>query len=130
MAARFIHASATPASLDLSLREMTVEDVVPTLTHETDYGTVLRYVIGTKLRRAKLKLMVTTPTEHDQFWSFYRSATSANSRFTFIADATNFASDTWSAYFMSVPEFTREQMPGARILGTIEVEIQDAGLNL
>jgi len=130
MAAHFSHASATPTTLDLSLREMTVEDVVPTLDHQTDYGVVLTYVIGVRYRKASLTLMVITPAQHDQFWSFYRSVINANTRFTFTADHTNFSGDQWSAKFASVPQFDRLQVPGARIVGDIQVEIQDVAVSL
>lgn len=132
MAARLMHASATPATLDLILRDMNVEEIVPTQDHQTDYGVILRYVIGVRYRMASLEFMVTTAAEHDAFWSFYRTATNANTRFTFIADAVNFPADSWSAFFTSSPpQFDRDKrVGGSRILGTIKVKIQDAAVNL
>jgi hypothetical protein len=131
MAARLSHGSATPSTLDLTLMEMQVEEIVPTQDHQTDYGTVLRYVLGVRYRKASLEFYVKSATEHDQFWSFYRTATNANTRFQFIADATNFGSDSWSAFFVSTPKFDRDRrIGGARIAGTIKVDIQDAPASL
>jgi hypothetical protein len=131
MAARFVHGSATPSTLDIVLLDMEIEPIVPTQTHQTDYGVVLRYVIGVHYRRASLELMCRTTTEYNNFLSFYRTVTDANTRFTFIADTTNHPSDTWSAFFVSTPTFDREQrIGGERIVGTFSVDIQDAPANL
>jgi hypothetical protein len=131
VAAQLSHASATPSSLELTLMEMSVEDVVPTKSHLTDYGTVLRYVLGVRYRTATLDFYITSAAQHDQFWQFYRSVTNANTRFQFIADNVNFPSDIWSAYFMSAPEFERDRrIGGARIAGTLRVDIQDAPVSL
>jgi hypothetical protein len=130
MAARLSHASATPNTLDLILQEMSVTEDCPTQDHRTDYGVILRYVIGVRIRKASLEFLLTTPAEHDNFWTFYRTATNANTRFTFTADNINYPSDTWSAFFVSTPKFERRKMPGARILGTLRVDIQDAPVTL
>jgi hypothetical protein len=131
VAARLSHASGTPSVLDLTLLEMSVDELVPTQEHMTDYGTRLRYVLGVRYRTATLEFFVKSATEHDQFWTFYRTVTNANTRFTFIADATNFGSDTWSAYFTSTPSFDRDRrIGGARIAGTIKVDIADAPVTL
>jgi hypothetical protein len=131
VAARLSHASATPSVLDLTLMEMSVEENVPTQEHLTDYGTRLRYVLGVRYRTATLEFYVKTATEHDQFWSFYRTVTNANTRFTFIADATNFGSDTWSAFFISTPTYDQDRrVGGPRRAGTIKVDIADAPVTL
>lgn len=127
--ARFSHASGTPTTLDLQLHEMSTEDVVPKTQHRTPMGTLLRYVHGTRYRRASLTLMLRTSTEHDNFLSFYRSVSLLNTRFTFVADLTNYPSDTWSAYFVDDPVFDRVQA-GARIVGAVRVTIEDAPANL
>jgi hypothetical protein len=55
----------------------------------------------------------------------------ANTRFTFIADTTNFGSDVWSAYFTSTPSFDQDKrIGGARRAGTIKVDIADAPVTL
>ena len=126
--ATFSHASATPNPLTVILRGISIGEQIPKLDHQTDYGTLSRYIVGTRFRTAKLTLLVTTKTEHDNFLSFYRSAMLANTRFTFIADPTNAPSDTWSAFFMSEPEFERRMHPG--ILGEFTVEIQDVAVTL
>jgi hypothetical protein len=131
VAARLSHASATPSVLDLTLMEMSVDEQVPTQEHLTDYGTRLRYVLGVRYRTATLEFYVKSATEHDQFWTFYRTATNANTRFTFIADTTNFGSDVWSAYFTSTPSFDQDKrIGGARRAGTIKVDIADAPVTL
>jgi hypothetical protein len=131
VAARLSHASATPSVLDLTLMEMSVDEQVPTQEHLTDYGTRLRYVLGVRYRTATLEFYVKTSTEHDQFWTFYRTVTNANTRFTFIADTTNFGSDTWSAFFTSTPTFDRDKrVGGARNAGTIKVDIADSPVTL
>jgi hypothetical protein len=131
MAARFSHASATPSVLDLNIRSMSTDENVPTQEHTTDYGVRLRYVLGVRFRTASIELYVKTATEHDQFWTFYRTVTNANTRFTFIADTTNFGSDTWSAFFTSTPSFDRDKrVGGARNAGTIKVDIADAPVTL
>jgi hypothetical protein len=131
VAARLSHASATPSVLDLTLMEMSVDEQVPTQEHLTDYGTRLRYVLGVRYRTATLEFYVKSATEHDQFWTFYRTVTNANTRFTFIADTTNFGSDVWSAYFTSTPSFDQDKrIGGPRRAGTIKVDIADAPVTL
>jgi hypothetical protein len=131
MAARLSHASATPTVLDLTLRSMSTDPIVPIQEHLTDYGVRLRYVLGVRYRTASLELYVKTATEHDNFLSFYRTVTNANTRFTFIADTTNFGSDTWSAFFTSTPTFDRDdRVGGGRLAGTIKVDIADAPVTL
>lgn len=130
MAARFLHASASPNTLDLALIGMMVEPSAPKRQHQTDSGTILQYVIGVYVRKASIEVMVTTPTEHANFLSFYRTATNANTRFTFIPDATNFPSDTWSAFFVSEPRLEYRRMPAGRIVATFHVDIQDAPVSL
>jgi hypothetical protein len=129
MAARFLHGSAVPSTLDIILREMEVEEDAPVQRHRTDYGNIIgTYVLGKRTRSASLELMVTTQTEYNNFWSFYRTAVNANTRFTFIADTTNDPSDSWSAFFISEPKFQRDpDVPGSgsRKAGTISVDIQD-----
>lgn len=129
MAARLQHPSATPATLDLTLRELSETPEVPVQDHTTDYGTRLRYVLGVKFRRATVKFQLTRETYSD-FKSFYQSVTNANTRFTFIADTTNDSSDVWSAYFVSTPEFQREEFPGPRMLWTVSVDIEDVPSSL
>lgn len=129
MAARFSHASGTPTSLDLQLHELSTTDVVPKTQHKTPTGTALRYVHGTKYRRGELVLFVKTATERDNFLSFHRSVSSVNTRFTFIADVTNFASDTWSAFFVTDPVFERYRA-GSRIVEAVRVVIEDAPSSL
>jgi hypothetical protein len=131
MAARLSHGSATPTVLDLTLRSMSTDPIVPIQEHLTDYGVRLRYVLGVRYRTASLELYVKTATEHDNFLSFYRTVTNANTRFTFIADTTNFGSDTWSAFFTSTPTFDRDdRVGGGRLAGTIKVDIADAPVTL
>lgn len=124
----FSHGSASPSNITIILRAIEIDEIDPIVDHMTDYGNISRYVLGTRFRKAKLTLMVTTKTEKDNFFAFYRSATNAGSRFTFIADTTNEPSDTWSAFFVSAPQFQRRLHPG--VLGDIEVEIQDAAVSL
>lgn len=130
MACRFSHASATPSSIDLPLIEMSMEPAVPKKQHQTDYGVILQYIIGVSVRKGSLTVMVTTPTEHSNFLAFYKTASNANSRFTFVADQTNFPSDTFSAYFTSEPKFEYRRMPAGRIVATFRVDIQDAPVTL
>jgi hypothetical protein len=134
MAARFTHGSATPAVIDIILREFDMEPVAPTRTHYTDYGNRIgTYVLGKYTRRASLEVMVTTKAEYDAFLSFFRTATNANTRFTFVADAINNPSDTWSAFFMGEPKFSRDpNVPGSnsRHTGTFSFDIEDATVNL
>jgi hypothetical protein len=131
VAARLSHGSGTPSTLDLTLIEMEVGEIVPTQTHKTDYGTILRYVLGVRYRTASLEFYIKSATEHDQFWTFYRTVTNANTRFLFIADATNFPGDQWSAFFVSDPKFSRDRrIGGARIAGTVSVDIVDAPVAL
>lgn len=130
MACRFSHASATPTSIDLALVAYEVEETAPKHQHQTDSGMILQYVIGTYVRKASIEVMVLTPTEHNNFLSFYRSATSANSRFTFIPDATNLTYATWSAFFTSEPKVGQRRMPAGRLVATIRVDIQDAPVTL
>jgi hypothetical protein len=134
MAARFVHGSATPSTFDLILREYDVQETAPTRTHRTDYGNRIgTYVLGTRTRTASIELMVRTATEYDNFWSFFRTATDANTRFTFIPDAVNDPTDSWSAFFASEPKFSRDpNVPGggSRKTGTISVDIEDDTYNL
>lgn len=128
MACRFLHGSATPSTLDLSLVGMTVEPTVPKRQHQTDSGTILQYVIGTYVRKGSIEVMVTTPTEHNNFIAFYRSATAANTRFTFIPDATNLTYDNWSAFFISEPHLEYRRMPAGRIVAVFRADIQDVAV--
>jgi hypothetical protein len=131
MAARFVHGSATPSTVDIVIRDIEIEELVPTRRHSTDYGVILSYVIGVRYRKASLELMCRTTTEYQNFLNFYRTATNANTRFTFIADTTNHPTDTWSAFFVSEPKFDREtRIGGERIVGTFSVDIQDAPVTL
>lgn len=134
MAARFTHGSATPTVLDIILKEMDVEEDAPTRTHYTDYGNMVgRYILGKRTRRASLELWVSTKTEYDNFWSFYRTSLNANTRFTFVVETTNDASDVWSALWSSTPKFSRDQnVPGSgnRKAGTISIDIEDQTVNL
>ena len=124
MAARLSHASGTPTILTLQLHEMDVEEAARTTDHKTAGGAVLRYVVGTRVRRATCLFMLRTAAEHDTFWTFYRSVMAVNTRFTFTADIVNYPGDTWSALFVSFPQFTRIRM-GTRIVGGMRVEIED-----
>lgn len=126
MAARLSHGAATPSSLDLTLIEMSVDRIVPAKDNRTEYGTILRYIIGVKYRTASLTFYIKSATEHDQFWTFYDSVMAANTRATFVADATNFPSDVWSILFTSTPTFDRDRrIGGARIAGELSVDVQD-----
>lgn len=129
MAARFAHASATPTSIDLALHELRTTDVLPKTQHKTPTGTALRYVHGTRYRRGELMLFVLSVTERDNFLSFHRTVSNVNTRFTFTADITNHASDTWSAFFVTDPVFERYRM-GARIVEAVRVVIEDAPVSL
>ncbi len=131
MAARLSHASGTPTSLDLTLVEMKVDREVPVQDHRTEYGTVMRYVLGVRYRTASLTFYIKSAAEHDQFWTFYDSVMNANTRATFIADMANFPSDVWSILFTSTPSFDRDnRIGGARIAGEMSVDVQDRAVSL
>lgn len=127
--ARLAHASATPTTLDLQLHEFEVEDICRTTDHKTAGGATLRYVVGTRIRRGSCLFILRTATEHDQFWTFYRTVTAVNTRFTFTADFVNYVGDPWSAFFVSFPRFERYRV-GTRIAGGLRVEIEDAPVAL
>lgn len=128
--ASFTHGSATPTTIDVILREFSMKPFVPGPSHRTAGGARLNYIVGTRVRAASLTLMVTTATEHDQWWSFFYSAKLANTRFTFVKDPIYRPSDTWSAFFVSEPEIQEIQFPFGRIVGEITVEIEDAPVAL
>jgi hypothetical protein len=125
MAARFTHAGATPTTLDVILRGMSESESYPGPMHRTAGGARLNYVVGVRIRAASLTLLFITAAEKAAFQSFYRTMKSANTRGTFVADATNYGSDTWSFFFTSEPSYERTQMPGARIYDTVSIDIED-----
>jgi hypothetical protein len=126
--ARFSHPTA--GTVDLILTGIDIQEQAPTHEHKTAYGTVLRYVLGTRWRTGSLDLMVTSKAQRDAFFAFYRAVTLSNARFTFIEDTVNYPFETWSALFVSDPKYTPRRMPGARVVGTITVDIQDAPTSL
>ena len=128
--ARFTHASATPATLDVILRGFEESEDIPQASHRTAGGARLKYIVGTRIRKATLTLLLTSATEKANFQSFYRTATNANTRFTFIREPTYYGSDTWSAFFTSAPSYSHTQMPGSRILEELTCEIEDAPVAL
>ena len=130
MACRFLHASASPSTVDLPLTGYTVKHNVPVTQHQTDTGTVLQYVQGVKYRSATIEVMVTTAAEHNNWVSFYTTAIAANSRFTFIPDAANLTYDTWSAFFTSTPTLEHRRMPAGRIVAVWRADIQDAPVSV
>lgn len=130
MAARLFHASATPTSVDLILRQMQEGEDIPGPMHRTAGGQRLNYVVGTRIRNASLTFALVTMTEKNNFQSFLRSMKLANTRGTFTVDTTNHASDTWSFFFTSAPKYDRRQMPGARIYDEVTIEIEDAPIAL
>ena len=130
MACRFSHGSATPTSLDLTLIGYEEKPTTPVVQHQTDSGTILQYVIGTTYRRGTIEVMILNDTERTNFKSFVKTARAANSRFTFMYDATNFSSDSWSAYFISEPSFKYKLMPAGRIVFTASVDIQDVPVSV
>src|SRR5262245_8004107 len=97
--ARFSHAAASPAQVDLILDGIDIDEVVPEHTHQTGYGVILRYIMGVRFRTADLDLIAISQTDRDNFLSFYRTAMRANTRFTFTPDYVHFPSETWSAFF-------------------------------
>lgn len=128
--ARFAHASATPPSVDLILDDISIDEIVPKHTDQTAYGVVLRYLLGVRYRRADLDILAITLADRDAFLSFYRTATRANTRFTFTADYVNHPTDTWSAFFMSEPSYKPRKLPNGRVAGTFSVTIQDQPVTL
>jgi len=124
--ARFQHAGATPSSVDLILDDIAIDEIVPDHTDQTKYGTVLRYIVGVRYRRADLDLLAISITDRDNFFAFYRTAMRANTRFTFTPDYVNHPTDTWSAFFMSEPSYKPRKLPNARVFGSFSVTIQDA----
>jgi hypothetical protein len=78
-----------------------------------------------RIRAASLTFLLTTIADKQAFQSFYRTMKNANTRGTFVADATNYGTDTWSFFFTSEPSYERTQMPGARIYDTVSVDIED-----
>jgi hypothetical protein len=125
MAARLTHASATPATLDLILRGMSETESCPGPMHRTAGGARLNYIVGVRIRAASLTFLLTTIADKQAFQSFYRTMKNANTRGTFVADATNYGTDTWSFFFTSEPSYERTQMPGARIYDTVSIDIED-----
>ncbi len=128
--ARFTQAGATPTTIDVILRQFSMRPYVPGVSHRTAGGARMNYIVGTRARSASLTLMVTTATEHDQWWSFFYSAKMANTRFTFVKDPIYRPSDTWSAFFISEPEIQEIQSPFGRIVGEISVDIEDVPVAL